>query len=110
MQRERNWSYKNFEIREGLKPGSKHFQYFFVVFDGGEKKCNYCVVIDDDARSRFAPSGEFEEISSSGRDEWSKWVREKIDQEDFRNRVLKFEKTGHKEIDLTELTEKLEFE
>jgi hypothetical protein len=110
MQEERNWSYRNFQIREGLKPGSKHFQYFFVVFEGGEKNCNYCVWVDDDTLSGFAASGDFHEVSSSGRGNWSKWVREKIDQGDFRNRVLKFEKTGQKEIDLTELKEKLEFE
>ncbi len=38
MREEKNWSYKNFQIREGLKPGSNHFQYFFVVSEGGEKK------------------------------------------------------------------------
>jgi hypothetical protein len=46
---------------------------------------------------------------SSGREDWSKWVQAKIDQGDFRNRVLKFEKTGQKEIDLTEMEKKLEF-
>jgi hypothetical protein len=109
MQEERNWSYKNFQIREGLKPGSNHLQYFFVVSEGGEKKCNYCVWIDDQALSRFPPSREFDEIVSSGRGDWSKWVQAKIDQGDFRNRVLKFEKTGQKEIDLTEMEKKLEF-
>jgi hypothetical protein len=110
MQGERIWSYGNFQIREGLKPGSEHFQYFFVISEGSEKKCNYCVWIEDDALSRFAPSKQFDEISSSGREDWGKWVREKIDQADFRNRVLKFEKSGQKEIDLTEMKEKLEFE
>ena len=110
MQKERVWSYRNFQIREGLKPGSEHFQYFFVISEGGEKKCNYCVWIEDDALSRFAPSKQFDEISSSGREDWSKWVRGKIDGGDFRSRVLKFEKSGQKEIDLTEMKEKLEFE
>jgi hypothetical protein len=81
-----------------------------VVSQRGEKKCNYCVWIEDDALFRFAPSKQFDEISSSGREDWGKWVREKIDQADFRNRVLKFEKSGQKEIDLTEMKEKLEFE
>jgi len=44
---EKTWSYKNYEIREGLKPGSKHFQYFFLVLEKDKKKCNYCVWIDD---------------------------------------------------------------
>ncbi len=109
MQEERNWSYKNFQIREGLKPGSNQFQYFFVVSEGGEKKCNYCVWIEDEALIRFAPSREFNEIVSSGREDWSKWVQAKIDGGDFRNRVLKFEETGQKEIDLTEMEKKLEF-
>ncbi len=109
MQRERKWSYKNFQIREGLKPGSNHFQYFFVISEGGDKICNYCVWIEDEALSKFAPSREFDEIVSSGRDNWNKWVRAKIDQEDFRNRVLKVEKTGEKEVDLTEMERKLEF-
>lgn len=110
MQKERNWNYKDFQIREGLKPESEHFQYFFVISEGGEKKCNYCVWIEDDALSRFAPSKQFDEIVSSGREDWTKWVRDKIDQRDFRNRVLKFEKSGQNEIDLTEMKEKLEFE
>jgi hypothetical protein len=70
MQEERNWS--------------NHLQYFFVVSEGGEKKCNYCVWIDDQALSRFAPSREFNEIVSSGREDWSKWVQAKIDQGDFK--------------------------
>lgn len=110
MQGERNWSYKDFQIREGRKPGSEHFQYFFVVSEGGEKKCNYCVWIADDALSQFAQSKDFDEISSSYRDDWSTWVREKIDRGDFRNRLLKFEKTGQNEIDLAEMKEKLAFE
>jgi hypothetical protein len=109
MHGERNWSYKDFQIREGLRPGSEHFHYFFVVSQGGEKKCNYCVWITDDALSQFAPSKDFDEISSSYRDDWSTWVREKIDRGDFRNRVLKFEKGAQQEIDLTEMREKLEF-
>jgi hypothetical protein len=110
MSEEKHWSYKDFRVREGLKPGSKHFQYYFVISQGGEKKANYCVWIEEDALARFAPSQEFGEISASGREDWSKWVQDKIDQGDFRNRVLKFEKTGQREIDLTEMQEKLEFE
>ena len=110
MQKEESWFYKNFLIREGLRPGSKHFQYFFIVSEGDTKRCNYCVWIDDDALSRFTPSREYGEICASQRDVWRKWVQGKIDQGDFTNRVLKFEKTGRREIDLTDLQEKLEFE
>lgn len=104
---EEKWSYKNFEIREGLKPGSKHFQYFFLVSESGEKKCNYCVWIEDDALSRFDESGKFESIISSQREKWRKWVKEKVDQKDFRNRVLKFGRADQNEIDLSELRGKL---
>jgi hypothetical protein len=101
------WSYKEFQIIEGLKPGSKHFQYFFSVAESGEKKCNYCVWIEDDALSQFDKSGQFQTIISSQRDNWNKWVMEKIDQGDFRNRVLKFAKEGQTEIDLSELKDKM---
>jgi hypothetical protein len=40
---ENKWIYKDHEIKEGLKPGAKHFQYFYLVSEGGQKKCNYCV-------------------------------------------------------------------
>ena len=99
------WSYKNYEIKEGLKPGSSQFRYFFAVSKGGEKKCNYCVWIVDDAISRFDPSKDFNAIVSSQKETWHKWVKEKIDAADFKNRALKFEKTGEKEIALSEMAE-----
>jgi hypothetical protein len=107
MAKEKVWSYKNLRIVEGLKPKGEHFQYFYAVSDKEKKKCNYCVWIDDDTLNRYGRSDEFEEIVSSQREEWSKWVREKIDEGDFRNLVLKLEKGGHKEIDLGEMEEKL---
>ena len=107
MENERSWVYKNLEIKEGLKPGIAHFQYFFKVLEHGDKKCNYCVWIDDESLSHFAPSKEFEEIATSQRKDWSEWVQGKIDQGDFRNVVLKLEKTGRKENNLNEMEEKL---
>ncbi len=104
---EKMWSYKDYQINEGLKPGSKHFQYFFLVSEKEKKKCNYCVWIDDDILTIFSPSKEFEKIVSSRREEWGKWVREKIDGGDFRNLVLKLEKTGQKEINLIEMKKQL---
>ncbi len=50
---QKKWTYKNWEIKEGSKPGSSKFQYFFVVSEKGVKKSNYCVWIKDDALSRF---------------------------------------------------------
>ena len=102
------WSYKELEIKEGLKPKGKHFQYFFVVSEGGKKKCNYCVWIDEQNLSRFSTSKSFEEIISSQREEWTRWVQNKIDQRDFRNLVWRIEKTGQQEINLEDLKEKLE--
>jgi len=102
---QKTWSYKSYEIKEGLKPGSSQFRYFFAVSESGEKKCNYCVWIVDDALSRFDPAKNFNSIASSQIDTWHAWVKEKIDSADFRNRALKFEKTGEKEIDLSESSE-----
>jgi len=110
MEQERVWVYKKFQIKEGLKPESTHLQYFFVVSEGDKQKCNYCVWVEDEALSRFASSEGFEAIVSSQRKEWHKWVQGKIDQGDFRNLVLKLEKTGQKEIDLNETQRKLMFE
>ena len=108
MAEEKRWSYKNLDIREGLKPGSKHFQYFFVVSERGKRKCNYCVWIDDENLVHFTTqSNEFEEIVSLKKDQWRRWVQEKIDQGDFRNLVLKLEKTGQREVNLSEMEEVL---
>ena len=104
---EKQWSYKNYQVKEGLKPGSKHFQYFFVVSEGGEKKCNYCVWIEDEALSRFDESKNFDKIVSSNREDWNKWVHGKIDAGDLQSKVLKFEKAGKKEIDLAEMNKHL---
>ena len=101
------WSYKDLEVKEGFKPKSKHLQYFFVVSKGGDKKCNYCVWIDDDQLSHFSTSTSFEEIISSQRDKWTQWVRDKIDQGDFRNLVWRFGKAGQQEVSLEDLDKKL---
>jgi hypothetical protein len=104
------WSYKSLSVKEGLKPGSTHFQYFFVVSEGEQKKCNYCVWIEDEALSRFDASRDFNAILESHREDWRKWVKEKIEQNDFRNIVWKFDKDGHKELDLNKLDTKLKME
>ena len=100
---QKKWTYKNYEIREGLKPGSETFRYFFVVYEKGMKKSNYCVWIKDDALFRFDPSKNFDAIISSQRDSWSQWVQEKIDSQDFQNRALKIDETGEMEINLSEM-------
>ena len=102
---EKKWSYKNYEIEEGLKPGSSKFQYFFVVSEKGMKKGNYCVWVEDEALSRFDSSKNFDTIISSQRENWKKWITEKIDAQDFQNRALKFDLTGKKEINLSEMKE-----
>jgi hypothetical protein len=97
------WTYRDFEIKEGLKPGSKTFRYFFSVFEGGEKRCNFCVWIADDVLHRFDPSGDFNTIADSRKDAWHRWIREKIDSGDFRNRALKYDQTGEQEISLSDM-------
>ena len=104
---DKEWSHGNFQIREGLKPESDHFQYFFIVSQGGVKKCRLCVWITDDALAGFNPSREFAPIAYSRREDWSEWVRSKIDHGDFRDRVLKFDPAGRTEIDLSEMSERL---
>lgn len=104
---EKEWSYGDYLIREGLKPESAHFQYFFVVSRGGVKKCRLCVWITDEALSGFDSSRDFGPVASSGREDWTSWVRSKIDAGDFRDRVLRFDPSGRKEFDLSEMTEKL---
>jgi len=101
---EKRWSYGDYQIEDGLKPGSVHFQYFYVVSEGGRKKCNYCVWIEDEALSRLGSSGDFASIVSLHREAWNKWVKSKIDAKDFGNKVLKFEKDGEKEIELSEMS------
>ena len=103
----KEWSYKGFQIEAGLKPGSKKFQYFYLVSEGGKKRCNYCVWIEDEALSGFDEAGGFEAIISSQEGNWEKWVQDKIDQDDFRNMVLKFDREGQSELDLAEMKDKL---
>ena len=101
------WSHRGFEVRAGLKPGSGHFQYFYVVSRGREKKCKYCVWIEDEALAGFDTGKDFESIASSNRDQWNAWVRDKIDREDFRSMVLKYDRSGSQEVDLEQMDEKL---
>ena len=104
---ENQWSYKNYQIKDGLKPGSKHFQYFYVVSEEGRKRCNYCVWIEDEALSRFERSRDFASIISSQREVWNAWVKGKIDAGNFGTKVLKYERDGEKEIELSEMSEHL---
>ena len=60
--------------------------------------------------SRFDPAKDFNSIVSSQIETWHEWVKEKIDAADFRNRALKFEKTGEKEIDLSQMAEHVRME
>ena len=103
----KSWTYKHFQINEGMKPGSKFFRYFFSVSEGNQKKCRYCVWIDDDALARFDPSEDFNTIVSSHSTQWEDWVKGKIDELDFRNLVLRYDANGEAEIDLDEMQEEL---
>jgi hypothetical protein len=101
---ENQWSYKGYQIRDGLRPGSTHFQYFYVVSEQEKKKCNYCVWMVDEALTRFGQPGDFVAIVSSQREVWNRWVKGKIDAGDFGNKVLKYDRYGEKEIELSEMT------
>ena len=52
-------------LLEGLKPGAKQFQYFYLVSKEGEKKCNYCVWIEEDALPIFDQSKDYNAVVSS---------------------------------------------
>jgi len=104
---ENTWSYKDYQIQEGMKPQTSHFQYFYTIFNGTEKICNYCVWIEDDALSNFNPSRDFEAIATSQKGEWSYWVKDNLDRKDFRNLVLKHDQEGKEEIDLDKMKEKI---
>jgi len=63
---EKTWSYKNYEVKEGLKPGSKHFSVFLHGPGKGQEEVQlYCVWIDDANLGHFSPTKEFEKIISS---------------------------------------------
>jgi hypothetical protein len=98
------WLYKGYQIRDGLRPGSRHFQYFFVVSEQEKEKCHYCVWIVDEALTRFDQTLDFASIVSSQRDIWSRWVKDKIDCGDFGDKVLKYDYDSEKEIELSEMT------
>ncbi len=100
---QKRWTYNNYEIEEGLKPGSTTFRYFFSVSEKGFKKANFCVWIKDEVLFRFDPSKNFATIISSQRESWLSWVKEKINAKDFKNRALKFDKNGKTEINLSEM-------
>jgi hypothetical protein len=101
---ENQWSYREYQIRDGLKPGSPHFQYFYVVSRAAEKVCNYCVWVVDEALPRFDKSKNFDAIAVSQRETWNGWVKGKIDAGDFDNKVLKCDMNGETEINLSEMT------
>jgi hypothetical protein len=107
---QKSWTYKNHAIKEGLKPGSEKFRYFFSVFEQDENKCHYCVWITEDGLSRFDSSGDFTAVISARSDAWRKWVEEKIDAGDFRNRALRIDAAGEQEINLSEMKEHVAFD
>ena len=104
----KTWTYKDYQIKEGMKPDSSDFRYYFSVSEGNQKKCRYCVWIDDEALARFDPSKKFESIVSSNSPQWAQWVKRKIDRGDFRNMVLRYGAGGDVEIDLEKMEKKLD--
>lgn len=102
---QQTWTYKNYEIQEGLKPGSNTFRYFYKILENGEKKCNYCVWIVDDALTQFDPAKDFGAIAASHKNDWQQKVKDKIDGQDFRNRALKIGTDSLEEINLSDMSE-----
>ena len=96
-----------FRNQRRIETGKSHFQYFYSVSEGSEKKCKYCIWIEDDALVTHDPSRDFDAIASGYAEQWRQWVREKIDGSDFRNLVLKHGVEGRTEIDLEAMDEKL---
>ena len=97
------WTYKNHQIEAGMKPGSTTFRYFFRILENGEKKCNYCVWVADDALGQLDPSKDFDTILAANQSAWQQWVKDKIDNGDFRNRALKIDVKGQCEINLSDM-------
>jgi len=104
---EKTWSYRDYQIHEGMKPSAAHFQYFYTIYNGPEKICNYCIWIEDEALSEFDPSRNFKAIAGSHKADWSTWVKGNIDRKDFRNLVLKHGQGYKEEIDLDQTKEKI---
>jgi hypothetical protein len=107
---QKKWTYHNYEIQEGLKPGSATFRYFFVVSEKGLKKSNYCVWIKDEALTRFDQSKDFDAIIASQSENWHQWIKAKIDAQDFQNRALLFDQSSETEINLSEMHEHVSME
>jgi len=100
---EKEWYHKSYQVKDGLKPGSQHFQYFYVVSAQGATKCHYCVWITDEALPRFDRSLNFDAIVSSHREAWNRWVMEKIDLGVLESTVLKIDQAGESEIALSDM-------
>ena len=106
----KEWKYKSYKVQEGFKPGSKTFRYFFIVSENDEKRSNYCVWIKDEALSDFDQNKNFDAIILSQRENWIDWVKEKIDNQDFQNLALKYDKSGKTEINLSEMSEHVDMD
>lgn len=96
-------SYKNYTIKEGQKPGSKKFQYYFTVYEKDKKKAHFCVWVEDSVLKQ-------EKEFYRARDEWFQWVTRRIDQGGLKDTLLKIVENRIEEIDLNQIDEKIKFE
>jgi hypothetical protein len=96
-------SYKNYTIKEGPKPGSKKFQYYFTVYEKDKKKAHFCVWVEDAVLKQ-------EKKLDKARGEWFKWVTRRIDEGGLKDTVLKIVQNRIEEIDLNQFDEKIRFE
>lgn len=103
LEMENTWYHKSYQIKDGLKPGSLQFQYFYVVSEQGNTRCHYCVWITDEALPLLDGSRNFDAIVSSRRESWNQWVKENIDQGMLESKVLKIDPNGASEVALADM-------
>jgi len=100
---ENTWYHKSYQIKDGLKPGSPQFQYFYIVSEQGNTRCHYCVWITDEALTHLDTSRNFDAIVASRRESWNQWVKDNIDQGMLESKVLKIDPNGESEVALADM-------
>lgn len=110
------WEYRGYEIDEGMKPHDAnfkddHYQYFFIVKKGGERKFKFCIWANKEALQKDPEIAEETRLTGHKIPEFiyrmaQARVKEKIDREDFENCLLEHSEKGLNELPLDELNEK----
>lgn len=113
----RIWNYKGYIVDEGLKPHDAkykpdYYQYFFIVKQDDKHIFKYCIwlkksVIEADAGLKKEMQATGHKISQRLYEQATARVKEKIDNQEFTNRLLKVDAGGEEETNLDELEDKL---